>query len=223
MGDEQRGKLAVRQGREADLDRRKLLERRALFLSAAMAAACGAAQPQPKESNEPVTVESPAVTSTSIQVEPAPTARAQRGEDAPPDVVIPDDASERLRNMYVALQRKVAEIQADVGTLADQIDGCAATDCVSDSAVEGWGLSFSTLTSRVVHLEPLCPGSSEAARAYSQAVKKQQAFLNARLAHYRSELVKGAGTGSDFAERFERAVARSNAGRPQPCLDCGDW
>ncbi|HMR77349.1 MAG TPA: hypothetical protein PKD61_19705 [Polyangiaceae bacterium] len=206
-----------------DDDRRILLRRRALFVSAALAAtACGGSKPAPKPQPgavevTPVASNAPTESGTAPERNPAPDLAA------PPEIVIPADASEDALRMYAHLKKQVARTQVDVAGVARSMLTCNVDDCRSDAAVERLARAHAAALQTVGALEPLCPGSSEHGHRYAEVVREQQAFFEAKLKSYTSELHKRMHAVSDFAERFRAASLRANAAQPRACLDCADW
>ncbi len=204
-----------------DEDRRILLKRRALFVSAALAAsACGASGPATANATPPVEVAPVGSTATPETSKPP---KREVDASAPPDIVVPAGASDTARNMYTHLKKSVTRVQIEVAALARSMLTCTTDSCQSDAAVEELARAFASTQFLVGELTPHCPGSSEQGRKYQEAVEEQQKFFKAKLERYRTGLLKRMARVDDFSDRFRAATLRADAAQPRVCLDCGDW
>ena len=193
-------------------DRRILLRRRALFLSAAVAAtACGAGSNQaPKDASAvnvgPVTAEpteesaKPPKRNTPVGCRRTATHRGavRRDGHRPPHVRAFEEGSDPAANQRHGSGQQHAQLQA-------------CSNVGSDAAVEQLAQAYSTASHLVSELTPLCPGSSEQAKQYEAVVKEQQDFFNAKLKLYRDEMMKRMSRDGDFSDRFSAALSRANA------------
>jgi hypothetical protein len=205
-----------------DDDRRILLKRRALFVSAALAAtACGASGPGPTTS--PSSVDVAPVGSGNGEPTPAPVRETSVDPAAPPEIVVPAGASDTARNMYAHLKTQVTRLQTEVAAVARNMLTCDPDRCQTDAAIEDLARAFASTRFLLEELSPHCPGSSEHGKAYQEVVEQQQAFFEAKLELHRKGLLEQMRSVGDFPERFRAATLRANAAQPRVCLDCGDW
>ncbi len=199
-----------------------MLRRRALFLSAAVAAsACGGGTPTSKDAS--VVKVQPVVGQPESDPARPPKRNPPTDASAPPPIEIPADASEEARRMYEHLKKSVARLQFRTATLVTNLLRCNLQFCQSDAVIELLAQWYSTTSHGVSELTPACRGSSPQAKAYERVVKEQQDFFTAQLEAYREVLIRRMDGDPDFPDRFDAALTRADAARPSVCLDCDSW
>ncbi len=211
-----------------DRDRRRILERRALFLSSSLAVlSCGPKPPAeapPGSSTEVAVPEQPTEGPKEDLVGPAP----DRVEDTPdePTMEIPDGVSERAQQNYERLFKMVRGQLATIATTAKKVPApcdVAAKDCEAQfRSVADSVLKYHEST----RFSYFCPGSSDEAKEFE---KKRSALTNqvrARYSELISKIEKALSDGSaDGKKEWQRLEQEAAAANPHPCLSfaCEDW
>jgi hypothetical protein len=211
-----------------DADRRVVLERRALFLSSALAAFGGCARSgAPAEHAETPVVALPtesdgdagAVVHSDAALPPRedPTPR----EGAMPSLAIPDDVSANARTRYETLARVMSGAHRSIDDILANIPSCGIGECEAD---------WRRVARQVFDLDGqfrffyVCPGSSEEAKAYAERSEAHQKYYAERRATMDAKIASA--LGSDPAKkRFEQLIDDVRSANPVPCLSfaCRDW
>jgi hypothetical protein len=206
----------------SDRDRRTILERRALFLGSALAAlGCGPKtnETQPADPQVVSIPESEDTTPTS-DTEPTPPADRKlstRGDLPPLDT--PSGVSERARQNYEALAKRMTTAHGLLDEMEKMIPSCAVARCEGD---------WKKLAEKHFALDDAfrfaytCPGSSPEAKAYGERAQLHLDFYQKRRTGIEAQIASAAGSGDARYQELRNEVAGAN---PRPCLSfaCIDW
>lgn len=213
----------------ADSIRRRILERRALFIGSALAGlGCGPSgapptSPPPVVGVEP-TQQSPSATPAdgSAGPRPAPTAKP----DKPPAIVIPAGVSGRARQSYDALTKTMGQVHQLLGEAESLLpDSC---DILDPACEDKWSEVASRLSElrRVHTFSYFCPGASEEAKQFAAVHAAQRELEQRRTGKLQARIDKAlARSGPAAAERWEELKRKAYEAKPYPCLSiaCDDW
>jgi hypothetical protein len=206
----------------SDRDRRTILERRALFLGSALAALGCGPKTNTTQPADPQVVSIPGSEDTkpTSDTEPTPPADRQpstRGDLPPLDT--PAGVSERARQNYEALAKRMTAAHDILDEMEKMIPSCAVASCEGDwkkLAEKHFALDDSF---RFAHT---CPGSSAEAKAYEERAKLHSDYYQKRRTGIEAQIATAVGSGDQRYQELRNEVARAN---PRPCLSfaCGDW
>ncbi|MEZ4221701.1 MAG: hypothetical protein R3B13_12290 [Polyangiaceae bacterium] len=209
-------------------DKRRILERRALFVGSSLALlSCGPKPPAetPAGASTAVSVpESPPTASTEeVGVVEAPPERQPRSE---PDFEVPEGVSERAREYYDHLFKSV---RTQLETL-DAAERKLPKPC--DVTVPGCEAAFRGVADVLLDFEQsqrfsyFCPGSSAEAKEFAKAADRLRQQVTERHGELTKLIVAAmSGKGIDADKEWERIRQEAYAARPHPCLSfaCADW
>jgi hypothetical protein len=214
-----------------EVDRARILRRRAAFIGSALAAlGCSRGSPPakgPAPSGEPHAVVSvPRATDEEPpgEVPPAAAERPKPPRSTPP-LEVPEGVSEQARERFVRLATQMNEIY-------DFIDGievperCDVTDAGCESAWRKLAEDLLDLEQKSRWIRSPCKGSSEAAKLHAQRAEQHAAHV-AALRQEIAEKIESliAAGGKSAQEGWAKIERDARRARPVVCLSfgCVDW
>jgi hypothetical protein len=201
-------------------DRERILARRARFMTSALFA-LGCAGTGPKPSQQPVVV--PVATSEPTTASAPVPPRAEPTGEAP-SLEVPADAKGIARNMYEALAERAPKLYAEMDALLRGAP--AGCDLSGDACRKEWGRvaeKLADLAEDVAGLQPICPGTSEHGKRYSERVADHIAYGRRRLAALAKSLDERFAEHGSTQSWVELRTQVEGRARAQPCLDCATW
>lgn len=212
-----------------DSTRRRILERRALFIGSALAGlGCGPSATPPTSPPPVVGVEptqsSPSATAADGSARPEPAPKAKPGK--PPAIVVPEGASQQARQNYDALIKTMGQVHQLLGEAESLLpDSCDILDPACEGKWNEVAARFNDLR-RVHTFSYFCPGSSDEAKQFAAVHAAQREAEQRRTGKLEARIAKALAPGGQAAElRWEDLKRKAYEANPHPCLSvaCNDW
>lgn len=209
-----------------DPDRAQILRRRAVFMSSALAAlGCSGGAPPGKVAPVPPVVAVPAPVQAADAGVEAPPKREARSEPDMPSYDVPDGVSDEARERFEQLFSQVREAHALLERLENALPaGCALTDPACDARWRGIADGLLDHDEALRFMQPVCPGSSQAAKLWEERSRAHRDYLAKRRGRLERRIVDIVKTEAERA-RWDQHQEEANMARPQICLSfaCPDW
>ncbi len=210
-------------------DKRRILERRALFISSSLALlSCGPKPPPdtPVGTSPEITV--PADDAAAPKEDLVTTAPPERPETPPeaPVLEIPDGVSERTRTNYERMFKTVRSQLATIEAAAKKAPAAcdvSQKNCEAEFRAVADALLDYHQSSRFSYF---CPGSSDEAIAFHKTKSHLMRDVQARHSELVQRLEQALSEGgADGKKEWARIEQEAAAARPHPCLSfaCEDW
>jgi hypothetical protein len=204
-------------------ERAAILRRRAFFVGSALTALTACPQQQQQSSGAPVVGVEPAPAGSQPESPAQPTSQPAAKPAKMPSIEIPDGVGKVAHAHYEGLVGQVKRIHAELDAANQALDdACDITDPQCDATWQLVAKHLVRAEDMTQDLEPLCPGSSDEAKAFEARVAEHSAFIEGRREALKKRLQVLLQKGS---ARDRWAAHRAEAAVPRPCLDysCDDW
>ena len=211
----------------SDTDRARILQRRAAFLSSALAALGCSAQPSSPKPDPVVAVPVPPPADTEPVVDakpPPPPPKPATG--VRPSLQIPDDVGEIAKRNFEHLAKSMKQLYE----LLDDMGAAVPEDCdlLNAPCDKAWQrvAAIAVEMRRVQTFMHRCPGTSADAKRFAAFEKEHREHLGRRRAEVDARIHRAVAGGGDAArDRWEQHKRDAYTAKPYPCLSmrCEDW
>ncbi|MBX3125304.1 MAG: hypothetical protein KF718_01235 [Polyangiaceae bacterium] len=208
-----------------DRDRRIVLERRALFVGASLAAlGCAPKGEPPSTPNEVVVPEGPGrpvAERPEVEVEPPP----RKPSTAPLGYEVPEGISQAAKQNYEQLFSAMKDGHERLDRAERALpDKCSVKDKVCERSLRDIADELNEMDTKSRFLY-FCPGSSEDAKQFAVVEQQHRTSLADRRSKLEARIAGALQAGGSPTSEWQRIFDEVRFSKPQICLSfgCSDW